>query len=78
MADLNYEFVKDFGEIGQKNVRGVSCSMKLCREKWNNYETWAVRCFFPDGKYTKGLTFTTGQLKTLKDLLAGLELEDEQ
>lgn len=78
MAELNYELVKVIGELGMKNVRGVNCTMKLVREKWNSYTCWAIRCFQPDGKYTKGQTLTTEQLTELKKLLAVIDIEKEE
>ena len=77
MNELKYEFVAGYGELGRKNVRGADCSVQLCREKWNGHETWAIRCFYPDGKYTKGITLTTEHMCRLKELLAELDLEEQ-
>ena len=77
MAELKYELVKVYGELGTKNIRGMNCTMKLVREKWNDRPTWAIRCFMPDGKYTKGQTLSTEQLAALKQLLSTMDPEDE-
>lgn len=75
--ELKYELVKVYGELGTKNIRGAVCTMKLVREKWNDWPTWAIRCFMPDGKYTKGQTLSTEQLTALKQLLSTFDPEDE-
>ena len=74
--DLKYEFVAGYGELGRKNVRGLDCSVQLCREKWNGHESWAIRCFQPDGKYSKGITLTTEHMIKLKEILSTVELQE--
>ena len=78
MSELKYELIKEYGDLGMKNVRGISCTMKLVRERWNHFKpNWAIRMFNPEGQYTKGQTLTTEQLLALKKLLETIDPEAE-
>ncbi len=73
MGEFKFEIVK---KIGVLSVSGKGWEKSLNLVSWNERAPkYDLREWAPDGQTMgKGLTFTNEELRTLRDLLNGLEL----
>ncbi len=73
MADLKYEITEQLGELGET---GNGWKKELNMVSWNDREpVFDIRTWNADhGRMGKGITLTRDELKTLKDLLDGMEI----
>ncbi|TJX14593.1 hypothetical protein E9840_05865 [Tissierella creatinini] len=74
MADITFEITKSIGVIADTS-KGWTKELNLVA--WNNYAPkYDIREWDPDHqKMGKGLTFNKEEIKKLRDLLNGLDLE---
>ncbi len=74
MADITFEITKSIGVIADTS-KGWTKELNLVA--WNNYAPkYDIREWDPDHqKMGKGLTFNKEEIKKLRDLLNGLELD---
>lgn len=73
MADLKYEITEQLGELGET---GNGWKKELNMVSWNDREpVFDIRTWNADhGRMGKGITLTRDELKTLKDILDGMEI----
>ncbi|MDD2447355.1 MAG: PC4/YdbC family ssDNA-binding protein [Tissierellia bacterium] len=74
MADIKYEIKETVGALS-KNNKGWSKELNLI--SWNDREPkYDIREWAPEHiKMGKGVTFNTEEIKALRELLNGLELD---
>lgn len=74
MAEIKYEITTEIGIISE-SAKGWTKELNLVA--WNDYAPkYDIREWDPDHqKMGKGLTFNKEEIKKLRDLLNGLELE---
>ena len=73
MADLKYEITE---QLGEPRETGNGWKKELNMVSWNDREpVFDIRTWNADhGRMGKGITLTRDELKTLKDLLDGMEI----
>lgn len=74
MAEIKYEITDEIGVISE-SPKGWTKELNLVA--WNNYAPkYDIREWDPDHqKMGKGLTFNKEEIKKLRDLLNGLDLD---
>lgn len=74
MAELKFEITESLGVISE-NAKGWTKELNLV--SWNGYEPkYDIRDWSPDhSRMGKGVTLTADELASLKDLLAGIDLD---
>lgn len=74
MAEIKYEITESIGVISE-SAKGWTKELNMVA--WNNYAPkYDIREWDPDHqKMGKGLTFNKEEIKKLRDLLNGLDLD---